>query len=135
LTAMRYGVYALVAVVFGVVLVGLLPGQISDMASPAQRTLLQGAEASGSGTMTTGGSIPSRYNMSVQNDTVTKATAATGSVAVAGSSTDAPSIASAPEPTQLVASDPYADLPYYGMMAVGLVVALGIYFAARRLSG
>jgi hypothetical protein len=137
LTVMKYGVYAVVAVVFGVVLVGLLPGQLSNMvASPSSGFLLQGVESTGGGAPAPGGSNPSRSNDSVGNETVTSGNTITqpqGNVTTKTDTTTTPgevtiSGGGFPDGT-------YADAMYYGMMGVGFVIALSIYLLARRLSG
>ncbi len=136
MTAMKYSVYALVAVVFGVVLVGLLPGQLSNMAAPAnQKSPLQGIESSGGGTLGTGGSYPSRYNDSVGNQTSSWVSNET--VTTTGSTAGIPAkvVPSGSGAIGEASSNAYTDLTYYGMMIVGLVVALGVYFISRRMLG
>lgn len=120
MTTMKNGLYALVAVLVGVMLVGLLPGQISNLTTSAvELTSLQGSKASGSYNVTVEGAgfTPSRSNSSGGNETVTSlgdtTTAASTVNATAGS----------------------ADLGYYSMMAAGFFVALGVYFVSRRMLG
>ncbi len=138
MTAMKYGAYALVAVVFGVVLVGLLPGQLSNIAAPAP-AMLQGAESSGGGA--TGGSTPSRSNVSGNAsvtspfDTSTNSTISTGSSTAATSGLKALSGGGEFVLRDSVVAEPYADLKYYGMMGIGVVVAFVVYLVARRISG
>lgn len=126
MTTMKNSLYALVAVLAGVMLVGLLPGQLSNLASPT--VSLQANDLLGHNiTITGSGSTTKGYN-----DTLTQAeqeAALTASEAQSRADDGA---------TFVLAGDttnPYADLIYYGMMCVGLVVALGVYFAARRMLG
>ncbi len=135
MTVMKYGVYALVAVVFGVVLVGLLPGQLSNMVTPiTQKSPPQGTESSGGGTLASGGSDPSRYNSSAGNGTTTSNWDTTTAASTANI-TATPKTGG--EGSTLIhgVGDPYNDIKYYGMMGVGLAVSLGVYLLARRVSG
>ncbi|MCX6649910.1 MAG: hypothetical protein NTV61_11085 [Candidatus Bathyarchaeota archaeon] len=145
MTAMRNGVYALLAVVVGVMLVGMLPGQLSNLAAPTVETAsLQSTPRAGNFTSSGYGSTPSRYNDStVSNDTafsiVSGDTVVTSSAASAASAAGTKSDAASAQGAAFVIgegyTDPYADLRYYGFWGVGLVAALGVYFAAKRLLG
>jgi hypothetical protein len=118
LTAMKYGVYALMAVIVGVMLVGMLPGQLSNLATPTHEiSTLQGAsKVNGNITLSGSGSAPSRFNDStVSNDTAFSISRATGAET-------APS-----------AYNSLADGKYYGMMGLGFIVALTVYFVAKRM--
>jgi hypothetical protein len=129
LTAMKNGVYVLLAVVAGVTLVGLLPGQLSNLAVPTvELASLQGSkEAAGNTTLSSG--APSRGNgganstyedtTSAAADAQAKSDASEGAIFVLGE----------------VAYDPFADIMYYGMWGVGLIVSLSIYFVAKRTLG
>lgn len=126
MTTMKNSLYALVAVLAGVMLVGLLPGQLSNLASPT--VTLQVNDPLGHNiTITGGGSTTKGYN-----DTLTPAEQEAAIAASEAQSRADDGV------TFVLAGDtanPYADLIYYGMMCVGLVVALGVYFAARRMLG
>ena len=133
MTAMRNGVYALLAVVVGVMLVGMLPGQLSNLAAQQATptfTLSSRGESAPNATSTQGTTIKT-YGAS--NSSLTGAPFTTGDNVT--SSADAASTAGA---TLVVGEgyiDPYADLRYYGFWGVGLVAALGVYFVAKRMLG
>jgi hypothetical protein len=141
---MRNGVYALLAVVMGVMLIGLLPGQLSHLAAPTavMTTSLQsrGAPESTSNTTSTQGT-----NYLITNTTGLKSsaspadptgdaeTAAQAAAQAAQTKADAASTEGAF--TFSGTHDPYADVKYYGLWGVGLVAALTIYFVAKRMLG
>ena len=145
MTAMKYGVYALVAVVFGVVLVGLLPGQLSNMTSAPTGLLKGGAEdtnvttPTGQDVTTLNGTIITSLPSRTGNATLDSKSAATAA-SEAQSKADAATAAASGVKTysfeaSYPSSDPYADLMYYGMLGVGLIVAISAYLVARRVSG
>ena len=147
MTAMRNGVYALLAVVVGVMLVGVLPGQLSNLAAPQATptfTLSSRGESAPNATSTQGTTIKT-YGASnssltgapfTTGDNVTSsADAASTAASTAGTKSDAATTAGA---TLVVGEgyiDPYADLRYYGFWGVGLVAALAVYFVAKRMLG
>lgn len=141
MTAMRNGVYALLAVVVGVMLIGLLPGQLSHLAAPTavMTTSLQsrGAPESTSNTTSTQGT-----NYAITNTTGLKSSASpadpTGDAATAAQAAQTKADAASTEGATFTLSgthDPYADVKYYGLWGVGLVTALAIYFVAKRMLG
>ncbi len=126
MTAMKNGVYALLAVVVGVTLVGLLPGQLSNLAAPnVVMTSLEGSKQAG-GNATLSGSVPSRSGESA-NATYEGTITSTGQAADTNDGIEFV-VTAAPY-------DPYADVMYYGMWGVGLIVALSVYFVAKRMLG
>ncbi len=147
---MRTGVYALLAVVVGVVLVGVLPGQLSNLAAPTPLISLQSGGAESAPNVTTaprpsysltgnvtslgeGSSANSTGNLTdVQKSAATAAVEAQVKADAAGSKaeTKAFTLGASAE-----SSDPYADLKYYGMWGVGLIAATAAYFASKRLLG
>ncbi len=152
MTAMRTGIYAVLAVVVGVMLVGLLPGQLSNFATLAgvkttglqsgatpestlNRTSVSGDGVS-NGTYTISGTHPpspknnTGFVVSTGSDTST--TSAATSASGTGSLTDT---ASGAEPTGTMSYIPYADLGYYTMWGVGLLAALGVYLVSKRMLG
>jgi hypothetical protein len=147
---MRNSVYAILAVVVGVMLVGMLPGQLSNLAAPAPaRTGLQtgGAESTPNVTTTgdtyydiVNGTIP--HFLVTGNITLDSKSAATAA-AEAQAKADAAEAASAAGSDTVTysfgatteRSDPYADLVYYGMWGVGLFAALAVYLASKRMLG
>jgi hypothetical protein len=138
LTAMRNGVYAMLAVVVGVALVGLLPGQLSNLAAPTMETAsLQGvSKEAAEGNATLSGATPSRaFDTNTTNaDSVTSSEqAATTAASEIGTKTDGAgeSVGFAVTATY----DPYADVMYYGSWGIGLVAAISVYLVAKRMSG
>jgi len=137
---MRNGVYALLAVVVGVMLIGLLPGQLSHLAAPTavMTTSLQsrGAPESTSNTTSTQGT-----NYDITNTTGLKSSASpadpTGDAATAALAAQTKADAASTEGAFTFSGthDPYADVKYYGLWGVGLVAALTIYFVAKRMLG
>jgi hypothetical protein len=137
LTAMKNGVYAMLAVVVGVALVGLLPGQLSNLAAPTMETAsLQGVSKEAAGNATLSGASPSRaFDINTTNaDSVTSSEeAATTAASATGAKTDGAgeSVGFAVTATY----DPYADVMYYGSWGIGLVAAISVYLVAKRMSG
>jgi len=129
---MKNGLYALVAVLVGVMLVGLIPGQLSNLATPPiETTSLQGSKgvAGDNITISGGGYSISRANATIspsEDSEVTTIPSPTG----ATSEFEGKAFTLSGSP-----SNPYADLMYYSMMGIGLVLALGVYFLAKRILG
>ncbi len=144
MTAMRNSVYAILAVVVGVMLVGLLPGQLSNLAAPAPaRTNLQtgGAESTPNVTTPRG-----QYNITLNGTIfgISPTGNATGAATAASTAADAAKTAANAAGADIVTysfgvtaarSDPYADLVYYGLWGVGLLAALAVYLASKRMLG
>ena len=133
MTAMRNGVYALLAVVVGVALIGVLPGQLSNLAvhtieSTSLRSPSTGAvgNVSLSGTGTRVQTVNSTYSNTAASAAKTSASeeATKGDAAAQGAS-----LATVSE------QDPYADMMYYGYWGIGLVAAIAVYIIAKRVSG
>ena len=149
MTAMRNSVYAILAVVVGVMLVGLLPGQLSNLAAPAPANLQVGGTESAPNVTTPRG----QYNDSVYGTTPTfqiagnitltsksAATAAAEAQAKADAAATAADAAGSGSVTYSFGapaerSDPYADVKYYGLWGVGLLAALAVYLASKRMLG
>jgi hypothetical protein len=139
LTAMKYGVYALLAAVVGVMLIGMLPSQLSNLVAPTvSRTTTQGGgtEQAKNETLLSGTNVPSHSNTTNTTivskgigDAVTSVNASTIAAYPSGVKTNASS------GTETAASEktPLSDVFYYGMMGIGFLVALTVYFAAKRM--
>ncbi len=109
MTTMRNGMYALLAVVVGVMLVGMLPSQLSNLATQtSENVTLQGTSKEVVGNLTSG-EAPTRHNDTAETDTGTN--------------------------LDVTLHEPYADVVYYGFWGVGLVMSLGVYFVAKRILG
>ena len=135
MTAMRNGVYALLAVVVGVALIGVLPGQLSNFANPIMEVAtLQGTAKEAAGNATLGGTISRAYDSNSSSpDAVTSSDQAATAAAAAGTKTDA--AGEGAEFAVTAVYDPYADVMYYGSWGIGLVAAIGVYLIAKRVSG
>ena len=125
---MRIGVYAVLAVVVGVMLVGLLPGQLSNFAAPMYRqtTDLQsgGSEPAPNVKPTPSGFAASGTTKTNVNDTTT------------GSETGKPNTNNSTvdniTPTR-VSYSIYADLGYYSLLGVGFISALTVYLISKKI--
>jgi hypothetical protein len=131
LTAMKYGVYTLLAVVVGVMLVGMLPGQLSNLASPLVETssLQSSKEAAGNGTLS-GSNITRGFGSTNGTFTDTTSTSAPVSGSITGIKTNA---SQSGAETSSLAYNPLADVMYYGMMGIGFFIALTVYFTAKKM--
>ena len=150
MTAMRTGIYAVLAVVVGVMLVGLLPGQLSNFATLAgvkttdlqsgavpestlNRTSTPG-DGVGNGTYTISGTHPpspkNNTGFVVSPGSDTSATSAATSVPATATKTDT---SSGVETTGTRSYNPYADLGYYAMFGFGLLAALSVYLVSKRM--
>lgn len=126
MTAMKNGVYALLAVVVGVTLVGLIPGQLSNLAAHNYvMTSLEGSKQV-TGNVTLSGEAPSRSGDSA-NATLEGKMPSPGQVTDTNDGTG--------HIVTAMPYDPYTDTMYYGMWGVGLITAIGVYFVAKRMLG
>lgn len=154
MTAMRNSIYAILAVVVGVMLVGLLPGQLSNLAAPAPANLqvVGGKESAPNVTTPRGqynvtvngtivtyqGSYPDNVTLgataasTAAKDAQAREDAAKTAANAAGSKSDAATYAFTVTTER---SDPYADVKYYGLWGVGLLAALAVYLASKRMLG
>jgi hypothetical protein len=110
LRAMKNGIYAILAVVIGVMLIGILPGQLSNLVAlpTVQRTPLQsGAPPESKSNTTITGLVTSDNVYSNSNNTA----------------------------TTRAQTSPYADLGYYSLWGVGLIAAIAVYFVSRKILG
>lgn len=132
MTAMKYGVYTLLAVVVGVMLVGMLPGQLSNLASPLVGTasLQSSKEVVGNGTLS-GSNITRGFDSTNGTFIITSSsTSAPTAGSINGINTNA---SQSGAETSLLAYNPLADVMYYGMMGLGFFVALTVYFTAKKM--
>ena len=120
MTAMKNGVYVLIAVVAGVMLVGMLPSQLSNVASP-MLTNIQGASKEATGNLTLGGGSPLRQNDTTPSKIDSTTSASTGDL-TEGLFT-----------LGEISHDQYGDMMYYSLLGVGFFVAFGVYFIAKRM--
>jgi hypothetical protein len=133
MTAMKNGVYALLAVVVGVMLVGLLPGQLSNLAESKVLMSFQGSkEAAGNATLS--GTTPLR-SVDSANLTVTGTITSTGQESGTKSDTNNTTTEGSGFVVTAAHYDPNADVMYYGMWGVGLIMSLGVYLIAKRMLG
>ena len=154
MTVMRTGIYAILAVVVGVMLVGMLPGQLSNLATPtvAKSTTFQSGAApestlnktSRGDTVVVGRGFsnstgpttltPKSSNFTIASTANSTASAASSAANAANTSADAATLAATTAGTKGNAS-PYTDLGYYALWVVGLVAALTVYFVSKRMLG
>ena len=127
----------MLAVIVGVMLVGMLPGQLSNLAALTvnQAVSLQtgGTESSPSITTknTTGMLQPSSTN-TTEDTAMTQGTGTrTDTGTTAGPNIDY----SFSDSQRKVTNDPYLDYKYYGLWGVGLVAAIIVYFTSKRILG
>jgi hypothetical protein len=124
LTAMRMGVYAILAVVVGAMLVGLLPGQLSNVATPAkdQTANLQL------------GVVPeSKLNRTSTSADAVKTGSGSSTANISGANTLIPPTSSG----SLTSTQygPYTDLEYYALWGIGLIAAFSVYLLTKRMLG
>ncbi len=144
MTAMRNSVYAILAVVVGVMLVGLLPGQLSNLAAPAPASLQVGGKELTPNVTTPRG----QYNITVSGTITGLSSTGNATGASTAASTAAQEAKAAADAmgsgsdtvtysfgATAARSDPYADLVYYGLWGVGLLAALAVYLASKRMLG
>jgi hypothetical protein len=140
LTALRKGVYATLAVIVGVMLVGLLPGQLSNLAALTvnQTVSLQtGGSLSppNKATTNTTGLVTQPSLTNTTEDTARTVIQASGTKTDAGTTAEPNVDYSFSGSQRQVINDPYIDYKYYGLWGVGLVAAIVVYFASKRLLG
>jgi hypothetical protein len=124
LISMRTGVYALIAVILGVMLVGILPGEISNLSVPRIETMK--TEVAGKGLISPTNVSPGNSNVTISSTVTVKpfpTTTGDATNQTQGSKLAVPNIP----------GDPYADIEYYGLWSIGFVVALVVYFIAKRM--
>jgi hypothetical protein len=118
----RTSIYATVAVVFGILLIGIIPSQIEGFnifrPSPATQNL--------KGSMGGNESVP--YNWSPQTDTFLGNNSAK-SLATANGSRLTDDVKPA------LTSSPTSDLGYYSIWIVNVIIALLVYGIARKRLG
>jgi hypothetical protein len=140
MTAMRNGVYAMLAVIVGVMLVGMLPGQLSNLAAlTVNRTdLLQTGGAQSTPNITAKNmtgliSQPSQTNTT--EDTAKTVTQEAGTRTDAGTTSEPNIDYSFSDSQKKVTNDPYSDYKYYSLWGVGLVAAVVVYLISKRMLG
>ena len=132
MTTMRMTIYAVLAVAVGIALVGVLPTQLAvvtnqqDSRSFALQTTGQGNKTGGSEVTEPQAKMDSNATISTDSDQAKAAASAgeeSGNFSIAGL-TDAER-----------AQEFNANVKYYGLWVVNLVLALGVYFLAKRRLG
>lgn len=145
MTAMKTSIYAILAVVVGVMLVGMLPGQLSNLAAPTPARSLQtgGTESAPNVTATGGptyfdianGTILNSKTSSLGNDTSAASAAATAAKTAADATGSEANTTTFTFSATVARSDLYADAKYYGLWGVGLLAAVAVYLASKRMLG
>ena len=139
-TAMRNGVYTILAVIVGVMLVGMLPGQLSNLAaSTLTRTVSLQAGGTDSPknitTANTTGFFSQPSSTGTLEDAAKTTTQGTGTKPDTGTTVEANVNYSFSYAPRKGANDPYFDDIYYGLWGIGLVVAIVVYFTSKRILG
>jgi len=139
-TAMRNGVYTILAVIVGVMLVGMLPGQLSNLAaSTFTRTVSLQAGGTDSPknitTANTTGLFSQPSSTGTLEDVAKTTTQGTGTKPDTGTTAEAIVDYSFSYAPRKGANDPYLNDIYYGLWGIGLVVAIGVYFTSKRMLG
>ena len=130
----------MLAVIVGVLLVGMLPGQLSNLAAlTVNRTdLLQTSGASPVPNITTKnttGLISKPSTTNTTEDTAKTVTQGTGTRTDTGTTSEPHVDYSFIDSQWKVTSDPYSDYKYYGLWGVGLVAAVVVYLISKRMLG
>ena len=140
MTAMRNGLYAMLAVIVGVMLVGMLPGQLSNLAAlTVNRTdLLQTGGAQSTPNITaknTTGLISQPSPTNTTEDTAKTVTPGTGTRTEAGTTSEPNVSYSFSDSQRKVTNDPFSDYKYYSLWGVGLLAAAVVYLVSKRMLG
>jgi hypothetical protein len=140
MTAMRNGVYAMLAVIVGVMLVGMLPGQLSNLAAlTVNRTdLLQTGGAQSTPILTaknTTGLISQPSPKNTTEDTAKTVTPGTGTRTDAGTISEPNVSYSFSDSQRKVTNDPFSDYKYYSLWGIGLLAAAVVYLVSKRMLG
>jgi len=122
--AVKASLYALIAVVFGVLLIGILPSQIEGF------TILRTA------------SIPQTFEKSLANETSglppkggIQSDSKTGNETAQSAATASNTSRSMENSSEALKAFPAYDLGYYSLWVVNLTVALLVYLFARKRLG
>ena len=136
MTAMKIGVYALLAVVVGVMLVGFIPGQISNLATPAKTEKTFSIPAPTKNLTGNASQVTILNNTASPNKDGGTDTGVNETRKTAGSATSATQAASANanQTSDITHTriDPYSEVRYYSFWVVGFLVALVAYFISKR---
>lgn len=133
MTTMRMTIYAVLAVAVGIALVGVLPTQLAAVTNQqgsrsfALQTTGQGNKTSGSEVTGYQAKTDSNATISTESD---QAKAAAGAGEESGNY-DVTGLTDAERAQQ----EFNANVKYYGLWVVNLMLALGVYFLAKRRLG
>ncbi len=137
MAAMKNGVYVMLAVIVGVMLVGMLPGQISNLAAPMMNRTISlqtgGVDSSRNITTTNTTGLITQPTFNNTSGDIAKTATEAGTKTDTGTTTGGNIDYSFSYALRVSANDPYVDKIYYGLWGAGLIAAVLIYFVSRRI--
>ena len=128
MTAMKTGVYTILAVVVGVLVIALIPGQLSNLATPIiQSQNLQSGNAPENSLNRTTTNSTFQISGNIKSPPGDTTTQAQGSTKTDSTGTQGDTISTSRS------YNPFNDVNYYGFWGIGLIVALTVYYVAKRI--
>jgi cytoskeletal protein RodZ len=131
-TTMRMTIYAVLAVAVGIALVGVLPTQLAAVTNQ-QGSRSFALQTTGQGNKTGGSEVTGHQAKTDSNATISTDSDQAKAAASAGEESSNFSIAGLTDAER--AQEFNANVKYYGLWVVNLVLALGVYFLAKRRLG
>ena len=132
MTTMRMTIYAVLAVAVGIALVGVLPTQLAAVTNQ-QGSRSFALQTTGQGNKTGGSEVTGHHAKTDSNATISTDSDQAKAAASAGEESGNFSIAGLTDAER--AQEFNANVKYYGLWVVNLVLALGVYFLAKRRLG
>jgi len=129
---MRMTIYAVLAVAVGIALVGVLPTQLAAVTNQ-QGSRSFALQTTGQGNKTGGSEVTGPQAKTDSNATISTDSDQAKAAASAGEESGNFSIAGLTDAER--AQEFNANVKYYGLWVVNLVLALGVYFLAKRRLG
>jgi len=132
-TTMRMTIYAVLAVAVGIALVGVLPTQLAAVTNQ-QDSRSFALQTTGQGNKTGGSEVTEPQAKTDSNATISTDSDQAKAAASAGEESGNFGIASLTD-AERAQQELNANVKYYGLWVVNLVLALGVYFLAKRRLG
>ena len=133
MTTMRMTIYAVLAVAVGIALVGVLPTQLAAVTNQ-QGSRSFALQTTGQGNKTGGSEVTGHQAKTDSNATISTDSDQAKAAASAGEESGNFGIAGLTD-AERAQQELNANVKYYGLWAVNLVLALGVYFLAKRRLG
>jgi hypothetical protein len=130
---MRMTIYAVLAVAVGIALVGVLPTQLAAVTNQ-QGSRSFALQTTGQGNKTGGSEVTEPQAKTDSNATISTDSDQAKAAASAGEESGNFSIAGLTD-AERAQQELNANVKYYGLWVVNLVLALGVYFLAKRRLG